>query len=90
MIRVVDLYATWCRPCSQMHKTLEKMSEELGFISIEKIDVEEDDALVKEFKVKSVPTLLLFKGEKMVEKITGTITDNQLRLILKKHEYTTE
>lgn len=73
-----------------MHKTLEKMSEELGFISIEKIDVEEDDALVKEFKVKSVPTLLLFKGEKMVEKITGTITDNQLRLILKKHEYTTE
>lgn len=90
MVRVVDLYATWCRPCSHMHKTLEKMSEELGFISIEKIDVEEDDALVKEFKVKSVPTLLLFKGDKMVEKITGTITDNQLRLILKKHEYTIE
>lgn len=87
MIKIVDLYATWCRPCAQMHKTLEKLQTELEFITVEKIDVEEDDTLVKEFKIKSVPTLLLFKDGKMVEKVTGTITDRQLITILKTHEY---
>ncbi len=62
---LVDFYATWCGPCQQMHPILDKLKEKMGTsIRIVKIDVDKNQEVATKFKVRSVPTLVLFqKGE---------------------------
>lgn len=62
---LVDFYATWCGPCQQMHPILDKLKEKMGStIRVVKIDVDKNQEVAAKFKVRSVPTLVLFqKGE---------------------------
>lgn len=60
---LVDFYATWCGPCKVMHPILDQLKTEMGNkVRILKIDVDKNPSVADQFKIRGVPTLILFKS----------------------------
>ena len=77
---VVDLWATWCGPCRMIAPIVSKLAEEYdGKIVVGKCDVEENDDVAAEYRVRNIPTLLFFKGGELVGKHVGAITEGDRR-----------
>lgn len=76
---VVDFFATWCGPCKKLSPTLDEVGEEFaGKANIVKVDVDESEALAVEYGIRSVPTVLFFKGGKVVDKFVGAIPKSEI------------
>lgn len=68
----VDFFATWCAPCRMMGMILEEVEEELGdSVKIIKVDVDKDEKLARSFGIMSIPTTILFRDGKEVDKHIG-------------------
>ena len=77
---VVDLWATWCGPCRMIAPIVTELANEYdGKIVVGKCDVEENDDLAMEFGIRNIPTILFFKGGKLVDKHVGAITKGDLQ-----------
>ena len=85
MIKILDFWATWCGPCKFMEPIIEEIEKELhGKIQIEKINVDENQELTSQHGVMSIPTYIIQKDGKEVERIVGaTQKDNFLKIISK-------
>jgi len=69
---LVDFWATWCGYCSKLSPVLDDLASDLeGQITIVKVNVDENRALTDRFGVRSLPTMILFRGNEQVEKLTG-------------------
>lgn len=69
---LVDFYADWCGPCKMMAPTIEQLAEELADVAvIGKLNVDENEAIAAQYGIMSIPTLLVFKGGKLVKKAIG-------------------
>lgn len=69
---LVDFHATWCGPCKMMSPVLEQFKKAYGEkVRILKIDVDKNPDLAQQFKVRGVPTLLLFKDGKLLWRESG-------------------
>ena len=69
---LVDFWAAWCAPCRMMAPVLNEMAGELGGNKrIGKINVEEYQSLAQQFKVRGIPTMILFKDGKEVNRFVG-------------------
>ena len=69
---VVDLWATWCGPCRALAPVISELAEEYdGKIVVGKCDVEENDDIAMEFGVRTIPTILFFKGRQLKDKFVG-------------------
>ena len=77
-IVVVDFYATWCGPCKMLSPILEQVSEETDKAVIAKLDIDESLELAKEYNVMSVPTMVIFKDGKEVNRLIGLRQKNQI------------
>lgn len=76
---LVDFYATWCGPCKAMIPTLDDVKSQLGeSIRILKIDVDKNPAVTEKFKIRGVPTLILFKSGQIVWRQSGGMDINTL------------
>ena len=67
---LVDFYADWCGPCQMLAPVIEELDKKAN-ITILKIDVDELSDLAREFRVMSIPTLLVFKDGKLSKKEMG-------------------
>jgi len=81
---VLDVYATWCPPCKIVAPIFEKLSQELQGIKFCKLDVEQN-TLANQLQITTVPTFLLFKDGKMIERHTGALDRNAFLLLFAKH-----
>ena len=71
---LVDFYATWCQPCKMMHPILEQVKGELGDrIRIIKIDVDKQSATANQYRIQSVPTLMLFRRGEVLWRTSGAM-----------------
>lgn len=75
---LVDFYATWCGPCKMLGLVIEKIEKE-NIIDIIKVDVDEARNLSTEYKIYSVPTLILIENGKELKRISGFISEEELK-----------
>ena len=68
---LVDFWATWCGPCRMLAPILEELSGQHPELKIVKVDVDENRDLALQYGIESIPTLLVFKGGKLVNQAVG-------------------
>lgn len=69
---VVDFWATWCGPCRMVGPVISELANEYdGKIVVGKCDVEDNEDMAAEFGIRNIPTILFFKGGRVVDKIVG-------------------
>ena len=86
-LTLVDFFATWCGPCKMMHPVLEQLKEELGeSIRIIKIDVDKNNSLAMNYRVQSVPTLMLFRKGEMLWRQSGALPLSALKKVIEQFQ----
>ena len=83
-LAMVDFWATWCGPCKMLTPVLEKAADELTNVPFYKVDIDEEMELANQYKIMTVPTLLFFKGGKLVFQNSGVINRKQLESMLER------
>lgn len=69
---LLDLWADWCGPCHMLAPTIDQLSAELaGRVKVAKLNIDENPATANRFGVRSIPTLLILKGGREVDRIVG-------------------
>ena len=74
---LVDFYADWCGPCKMLSPILEELEKE-GKVKVCKINVDEENALAMQFRVSSIPMLVLFENGKAVRTTLGYQSKDKL------------
>ena len=83
---LVDFFATWCGPCRMQGPILEDVKKRVGDdANIIKIDIDQNGPVAAQYNVRSVPTLILFKGGEAVWRAVGVQQADVLEAKLREH-----
>lgn len=78
-ISLVDFWAPWCGPCRMLAPVIDELATEFaGRANICKVNTDEEEALVAEFGIRSIPTILFMKNGEIVDQIIGATTKSVL------------
>lgn len=80
---LVDFWATWCGPCQMVGPIVEEVAGEVTDAKICKVDVDANPELARQFRVMSIPTLMVFKNGESVKREVGAKTKSELLDMLK-------
>ena len=76
---IVDFWAEWCGPCKMLSPTVDTIAGEYaGKVKVLKLDVQTEAAVASKYGVSSIPTLLLFKGGEVADRIVGLRPKNDI------------
>jgi thioredoxin 1 len=82
---LVDFWAAWCAPCRAIGPVVEQLGESYaGKVKFGKLDIDSNPRVTEQYEVRSIPTLLLFKGGKVLGQITGVVPKAKIEDLLKK------
>ena len=80
---LVDFYATWCGPCGMQAKVLDKLETSRSVdVDIVKVNVDEAPMTALEYDIDSIPTLMIFKDNKLIKRIVGYTGEDELLKII--------
>lgn len=82
---VVDFFATWCGPCKMLAPVFESVSEEVSDAKFVKVDIDESLELAQKFGISTVPTMMIFKDGKVVDKLVGFMPKESLKSKVEAH-----
>ena len=83
-IVIIDFWAPWCGPCLQFAPTFKETSEKVEGVTFAKINTEEEQALGAHFRIRSIPTLMIFRDGIGIFSQPGSITGADLENLLEK------
>jgi len=76
---MVDFWAEWCGPCKMLSPTIDAIADEYaGKVKVLKLDVQTEASVASKYGVSSIPTLLLFKGGEVADRIVGLRPKNDI------------
>lgn len=83
---LVDFFATWCGPCQMLSPTLKQVKDQLGErITIIKIDVDKNPEIAETYRVRGVPTMMLFQNGVQLWRQSGVLSKDEIvKTILEK------
>jgi thioredoxin 1 len=83
---LVDFWAEWCGPCRQMGPTIDQIATEYaGRVKVGKVDVDSNVQTAGRYQIRGIPTLLVFKGGKVVEQKVGAVGKADVKKMLDAH-----
>ena len=77
-ISLIDFYADWCGPCRMVLPIVEEIASERADLLVAKVNVDDNPALAKEFKVYSIPTIVVMKNGEVVKQVSGARSKGQI------------
>ena len=80
---LVDFWAEWCGPCKQLTPTIDLVAEDFnGRAKIGKVNVDESPTIAASYGIRSIPSLLFFKGGKVQKQLVGGVQKEEIAQIL--------
>lgn len=76
---LADFFADWCGPCKMLSPIIEELSNEMSDVNFVKVNIDESNEIASSYGIMSIPTLILFKNGKMINKIVGFTSKEELK-----------
>ena len=77
-ITLIDFYADWCGPCRALSPIIDEIASEVTGVTIGKINVDTEKDLALQYKVRSIPTMIIFKGGKEINRMVGVLPKEEI------------
>lgn len=82
---LVDFWASWCGPCKMLSPIVDEVANETDAVKVGKVNVDEEPELARQFRVMSIPTLVIIKNGKVIKSSVGVKPKNEILAML-EHE----
>ena len=83
---LVDFWAEWCGPCKMMHPIFDRMAKKYRHIKFARVNVDQNQDISMKFGVQAIPTFIMFKDGKRVDRMTGAVGEPGIHMIAKKYQ----
>ena len=77
-ITLIDFYADWCGPCKALSPIIDEIAKSETHITVGKVNVEEEKELAMQYRVRSIPTMVIFKSGKEVNRLVGFLPKEEI------------